>query len=489
MRRGSALVVGILVVVAAVLLLRLRQDREAPSALDAGREAEPSAPTLAPRSRGTAPRGRTAEIRTGDDAPADAPSAAKAPTRVVSLRVLLVDAASGERVEGAWFPGDPLYAASRSLRALVTHEMRPGDPLVKDGFVLAGEAAPAEFGTDSLRFQVTLRLPPDRCRWEASEVVAGVLAAGVSEVRFVVPVYRAIPLRLTVRGPDGRIAKGAEVAAVTVGGRRLSARGSASTDGELEVPVPFLPGEEARVALDWSPNPDESLAAEALTPEEGIRDPEWRGAVPESPWDSWTAEVPLKGPCRHILDHNETDFDNPTEEVLSEDMGDAPTRAVTVHVLDRDGAPVTSAEVQCEGVVARPDGAGAAVFEKVRPGLRHFTMAAAGRLSRIAEASVPRDGECVVELREPLGAVLEVVVVGEDDRPRPFAEVTPAAAFFDTAGAVQRLDPYTDALGHRTFSRVQPGKTFVRASWAGHSGHATADLVDGERTRLRLVVK
>ena len=463
---------GIAAAVAALLLLRIRRDREVPSALDAGRDAATpagAAPTLATRRIPAVPRGRTAEIRTDADAPEEAPADAKAPTRSVSLRVVLVDAASGERVDGAWFLGSPLHAASRVLRTVVTPETRPGEPRPKDGFVPAGEATPAEVGTDSLRFEVTLRLPLDRCRWSPSEVVEGVLAAGVTEVRYVVPVYRAIPLRLTVRGPDGRIAQGAEVAAVTVGGRRSSGRGSATAGGDLEVPVPFLPGEEARVALNWSPDPEESLAEAMLAPEEGISDPEWKGPVPESPWDVWTAEVRLKGPCGHILDHNETDFDFRTEASFGVTEG-TPTRSVTVRALDREGAPVTGAKLSFMDFEARTGAAGTAVFDKVPPGTCWFTMEAAGRLEGSVEANVPSDGECVIDVREPVGASLEVVVVGEDDRPRAFAEVTPATPFFDTAGDVQRLDPYTDALGRRTFSRVQPGTAVVRELHAGQDG-------------------
>jgi hypothetical protein len=79
--------------------------------------------------------------------------------------------------------------------------------------------------------------------------------------------------------------------------------------------------------------------------------------------------------------------------------------------------------------------------------------------------------------------------VDDEGRPRPFAEVVPAARSFDVTDGVQRIDPYTDARGVRTFARVQPGKTVVRASWAGHAGHADVDLVDGERTSVRVVVR
>src|SRR5262249_2049646 len=153
-----------------------------------------------------------------------------------------------------------------------------------------------------------------------------------------------------------------------------------------------------------------------------------------------------------------------------------PLRRVTIHFVSADGAAVSGAEVECDEDFERTGGDGTARL-RANLGLRSFTASSVGRLTAQREVLI-RDDDAVVELREPRGAVLTVIVAGSHGQPRPFAEVQPSRPFFDVANGVQRLDRCTDARGIRTFMRVQPGKNVVRASWLGRTGEASVELAD-----------
>jgi hypothetical protein len=94
-----------------------------------------------------------------------------------------------------------------------------------------------------------------------------------------------------------------------------------------------------------------------------------------------------------------------------------------------------------------------------------------------------------VAIQEPTGASLEVAVVGTDERPLPFAVLDVDAVVFDVEDGVQRVDLRTDAVGRRTFARVQPGRCRVTASWGDRRGERTVDLADGQRHTLRIVLR
>jgi hypothetical protein len=117
-------------------------------------------------------------------------------------------------------------------------------------------------------------------------------------------------------------------------------------------------------------------------------------------------------------------------------------------------------------------------------------MTAPGKLPAIFEATVPGEGPLALELREPEGTTVDVEVVNAEGRPVPFARIDFATArSFDVTGRVQRVDSYTDALGHRRFSRVQPGPQRVHASMGSREGETHADFRDGDRASVRVVVR
>ena len=94
-------------------------------------------------------------------------------------------------------------------------------------------------------------------------------------------------------------------------------------------------------------------------------------------------------------------------------------------------------------------------------------------------------------MREPLGARVEVVVLDPQDRPVPSATlaIRDRTVFDVREDGVQRLDMVTDHRGRRTFARVEPGKTVIRARWGSRKGAQKVELKDGETTRVTVVVK
>lgn len=87
-----------------------------------------------------------------------------------------------------------------------------------------------------------------------------------------------------------------------------------------------------------------------------------------------------------------------------------------------------------------------------------------------------------VELREPKGATVDVAVVDGSGKPLPFAKVYvtgPAGVPGDAGVEPRRMDPYTDAVGRRTFTRVDPGVIRVRAVWWSREVTATVEVPDG----------
>ena len=101
-----------------------------------------------------------------------------------------------------------------------------------------------------------------------------------------------------------------------------------------------------------------------------------------------------------------------------------------------------------------------------------------------------RAGETTdVVLREPVGARLDVTVVDDEGRPRPFARLRLDRAWFDVRDDGQRIDTFTDLDGRRSIARVEPGEARVSAEWCGRHGSATVTLRDEGRASVRIVVK
>ena len=111
----------------------------------------------------------------------------------------------------------------------------------------------------------------------------------------------------------------------------------------------------------------------------------------------------------------------------------------------------------------------------------------------IQPAEVTKAGFPEVEVREPLGGALDVLVVTEDGRPVPHARLDvdqpSGEPWIDLEGGVQRIDDFTDEAGRRSLRRVEPGAVVVHASWCLKSGMALVKVKDGKKTPVRIVVR
>jgi hypothetical protein len=106
---------------------------------------------------------------------------------------------------------------------------------------------------------------------------------------------------------------------------------------------------------------------------------------------------------------------------------------------------------------------------------------------------VTKDGAAAVEVQEPVGGALDVLVVTEDGRPVPYArldvEQPSGEPWIDLVKGVQRIDDFTDAEGRRSLGRLEPGEVEIYASWCLKAGMARVAIKNGERTDVRVVVR
>lgn len=117
----------------------------------------------------------------------------------------------------------------------------------------------------------------------------------------------------------------------------------------------------------------------------------------------------------------------------------------------------------------------------------------AGLVAVSAAVEVSANGVAPVDLVEPEGGTVDVVLVDADGRPLPFGTFSvdlPSGLTWldvDDDGA-QRIDVFTDAAGRRVLGHVESGEVEVYASWASRTAKTTVTVVDGGRAAARLVL-
>ena len=495
-------------VAGAALLLRSRGSVREGSAGVGRTVAGPEAGALAAAPQRQAPSSHPKEPTARQDAeepeildPSDRPSDWSDSIVTARLRVTCVDAATGRPLDvrwrlrapsqGSWPPGHPLPG-----------EDKASDPrsITDDRHRRPGDAAAVGIWEARAVIRLELDVPQGFVDWEEGPYDATV-AAGVGDLRVIVPLHRALGLDVSVLGPDGAPAEGARLSDVRIAGRELPfPEAPADAQGRIHLAgVPFLPGERLTAAVEWRAR--EAREPEPPPPSERSDGPSaaLQTIVPGDSSQPWAVVVRLAGPTRAVGDHNETDNDLPTEEEIV-DVAVPPesrTGTVSARALGWDGRALSDARVWCSA----PSGAlqhvtaadGGAEFRLVPIGERSLRMEAPGRFAAVGRVAVAADATATVVLREPDGGRIDVLVVDAAGDPRPFARIrlasTTGSPALDVAGVVQRVDPFTDETGRRSFHRVPPGLASVEATWGSARASTSLTVRDRDLHTVRLVVR
>lgn len=176
---------------------------------------------------------------------------------------------------------------------------------------------------------------------------------------------------------------------------------------------------------------------------------------------------------------------------------DASTGTLRVRVRLPSGAPAAGALVETDspngaGVTAITDLEGRAVLPGVAQGTHAVRVNGAGATTT-APATVEAGHTTEVEVSTAEGGTIEVAVVDSRGHPLPYATLTitqpSGLPWLDLEGELQRIDPYTDELGHRTLRRVESDLVKVKATFGSRSAEATVTVVEGRTSELRLVLR
>ena len=324
--------------------------------------------------------------------------------------------------------------------------------------------------------------------------------------RYATSLFAAYPLRreadveVEVREADGRPARDADVTGVWVAGRGLDIwRTERFAAGVLRIrDVPFLRGEP--------------LSIYAAPPNRASRGASWSGALPEEVGIPTRGRIDLPLPeavepiglgegsggcfssrgCGHYCDRSSRGTEG----------------SVTVVVRRRDGTPAAGANVRLDPAVvlaaagsvsfrkrnAILDTHGRFTWEKLFPQRFVVRLQEPGLVPCEASVELPPNGDVVVELVEPSGGDVEVVVVDEDGRGLPFATIEvkteSGLEWLDVADdGAQRIDPFVDERGRRRLAHVEPGTLELSATFGTRKGTATASVDEGGRTVARVLIK
>jgi hypothetical protein len=463
----------------------------------------PATPGLAP---GAAARGeRAAGPEPGDDVPADRPDAAadedffpdSAPR---SLEVVTVDATTGARVAARWNARLPPVAApfpagaapSEEAAAAQRRGMEESLARWEASFLPSGAITPEAVFHDAATSSLVVRPPSGYIVLSESTAFAAPIAVAARHVVAVVPVHREVVLDLRVLGPDGRPAEGAEVAAIEVAGRDVRPIVEGAGPGALRVRgIPHVAGEPVRIALEW--RPEDWVEPEDPELAEGIASPQVVAAVPTEPSAKWNVTVDLPGPVGCLEDRLETDQDMTASVLRLRTPKGTPRGRVRVKALDVQGQPlrrffIAEESLGLDGQALESQETGEILIE-LPVGEATVRLGSLGRFDAIGRVVVVADATTDLVVQEPRGARLDVLVVDEEGRPRPFARLDLGRAWFDVEGDRQRVDAFTDANGRRTISRVEPGTATVQATWGSRRGEAAVVLRDAERASVRIVAR
>lgn len=309
--------------------------------------------------------------------------------------------------------------------------------------------------------------------------VAGTVSPYARSLAFVYPLRREVPVTVTAVGLEGEpLAAALQDLRVA---ERQPPRYSAVVDAYRRLRVlgvPHLWGEPVRLEV---------------TREDGRGRQVLHAMVPDHPGERIELAVVLgtEPPRETVMDHSEIGIGGGSSSFSFRSRTRYENR-LEILVLRHDGSPAVDAEVAIPRRKARTDVAGRVRFENVTPGAVDVQVRQPGLLPLGGAVEVPKEGTLRLTLTEGDGADLEVLVVGEDGRPLPFAALavkTPSALpWVDLQGTHQRIDPYTDHLGRRLVTHVESGALTVTATWGSRKASQVVEAVAGETVTVRLVL-
>ncbi len=428
--------------------------------------APPAPLSAAPRRAGRSTADETSAEASAGPSPAEeaavpSPTGATPPADRIPVRLRLFDAASGAGVAGHWAADESrLSAEQRALQLRVASDPTPDLPTLERFFPRTSEVAtvPMRAGRQ-VQFVISLRGVGEYVLWD-TDSLSGALAAGVSDVVVHLPLRRAMALDVAVLDPTGRPAQGATVVAVWVGGARLGgAPWSVNADGIARGrdPLPARRGTGRGGQLD----PRSGTAGRrAGAGRRTVRRGAGAYACPRTQLrplggDRATRRAPLLHPRPQRIGQR------PRGVVRARtiDASDGFAWAARVRVVGIDGRPVARATVTVGPDVGTTAADGTVTVERVLAGDLPVTVRAFGHFPMSGSVRVVADRTTDVELREPVGATLDVLVVnGDGRRPdggslrRPHREHDPAVR----RDRWRAADDFTDARGRRSVRASRP---------------------------------
>ncbi len=475
---------------------------------------EPALRDAEPQLRGSARAGSRREASgastgatTAEDVDGEA-SAAEAPSP--SLRLDTVDGLTGRAVGARWNlgwgkvtagPFPPGAVIDDDALARVRRGVADSIALWESEFLDAGEVRADAWPPDAhdASTRIVVRPVPGYVLEDLTPSIRARIAAGVAETYFILPLWPEAILDLSVLDPEGRPAEGAALDGLVVAGRRrddLVVESEGLPAGQLRIRgIPGLPGEPIRavIAWGWDPRTDGEASVE-MVEGENLEDPQLVTRIPQDPRRPWHEVVRLlrpRGPGSSVVMDNDLLFEESLGRWDAPESGARPA-TLRVRALGWDGTPLADTIVNDETnlIDETTDARGYVRFSGLRPGNHWITMRAPGRFAARRRVTLEEGQTAELDIQEPIGATLEVLVTDEDGRPRPFARLDVGdLAVLDVVDGVQRLDLFTDALGRRTLRRVEPGRTRVTARWGSRRGRRRVKLRDAETTSIRIVAK
>jgi len=311
--------------------------------------------------------------------------------------------------------------------------------------------------------------------------LSAVLSPYAREVEFVYPLRREVQVSVTPMEEEGGTAR-AEIQSLSVAGRTpadWSWKGDAS--GRLNVyGVPFLRNEVLELSVR-RPDGTGFTKVRTVLPDHPAARLDLRVVLPK--------EDGLEGPSDNgaigIGGGSSSSFSGPRHAQLD--------NAVLITVRRHNGLPAVNAPVTLGRLSGqRTDAKGQVRFERVQAGAQRVTVRQAGLLPLTRSVDVREKGTTRVDLREGSGGIIDLLVVDEQGRPLSYAAVrvkTPSGlAWVDLQGKRQRIDPFTDHLGHRRLTHVETGDLELTASWGSRRVSIGVDVKEGETSSLRVIL-